>query len=384
VATLTAHELTVGRKERHPLLIALRHLDYPLIGSAIALGLLGVVMVYSATRSQYGHYYMERQLVWMGLGVVIMFVCMLIDYSRFRQFGYPIYGLVVLSLAGVFVAGKSANDVNSLSQRWYQLGALQLQPSEFACIGLIIAFATYCSHRKGVLELRELCALLALTAVPLILVYKQPDLGTTIIMTVTLSAMLVAAGVRVRYLAVMGLLAVGTIYLVINLHLLDSYQLQRIQSFLHQNQATQGSNYDLTQSKESISAGGVQGTGLFKGLATNLGFVPNQVDDFIFSAVGEQLGFAGAAAMLALFGVITFRCLRAAQTARDPFGRLVCAGALAFIAFSVFENIGMTIGIMPITGIPLPFISYGGSADFAFFATVGLVANVEMRKQVRR
>ncbi|MGH9172073.1 MAG: rod shape-determining protein RodA [Acidimicrobiales bacterium] len=379
-APLTGHEFTVGRRERHPLLVVLRHVDYPLVASAFALGLLGVLMVYSATRTEYGDYYAERQAVWMLLGVVIMAVVMMIDYSRFREYGYPIYGLIVLSLAGVFVVGKRALG----AERWYQLGALQLQPSEFAAIGLIIAFATYCSHRKGVLELREFLALLLLAIVPLLLVYKQPDLGTTIIMTVTLAAMLLAAGVRVRYLAVLGVLAIGAVLAVVHLHLLDQYQLQRITSFLHQSKNQQGSNYDLTQSKESISAGGFRGTGLFNGLATNLGFIPNQVDDFIFSAVGEQLGFVGAAVMIGLFGVMTFRCLRAAQTARDPFGRLVCAGALAFVAFSVFENVGMTIGIMPITGIPLPFISYGGSASFAFFATVGLVANVEMRRQVHR
>jgi rod shape determining protein RodA len=370
-----------GRKERHPVLAALRHVDFLLIGSAMALGLLGIVMVYSATRSTFGHYYLERQLVWFVLGVVIMFVVMMIDYTRYRQFGYAIYGAIVVSLVGVFVVGKSAYG----AQRWYQFGALQLQPSEFAALGLIVVFATYCSRRRGVLELRELIALLGLSAFPVLLVYKQPDLGTTIVMSVTLAAMLVAAGVRVRYLAVLAVLLAGSVIGAVHYHFLDQYQLQRLTSFVHQNQGQLSNNYDLTQSKEAIAAGGMHGTGLFRGSATNLGFVPNQLDDFIFSAVGEQLGFAGAAVMIGLFGVIVFRCLRAAQTARDSFGRIVCAGALAFIAFSVFENVGMTIGIMPITGIPLPFITYGGSASFAFFATVGLVANVEMRrKAVRR
>jgi rod shape determining protein RodA len=235
-----------------------------------------------------------------------------------------------------------------------------------------------------VLEFRETIAILVLAGVPMVLVYLQPDLGTTIILGVTLTAMLVAAGVRVRYLAMLAVFVIGGFLLAIHLHVLKQYQLERLTSFLHQNEGTQGVNYDLSQSTNTISSGGLHGTGLFRGTATNLGFVPNQETDFIFSAVGEQLGFVGAAAVIGLFGMIAFRMLRAAQIARDSFGRMICAGALAFLAFSVFENIGMTIGITPITGIPLPFISYGGSAVFAFFATVGLVANVEMRRTARK
>ncbi|MDA8266535.1 MAG: rod shape-determining protein RodA [Actinomycetota bacterium] len=377
---LSGHESAVGRRERHPVLLLLRHVDLVLIGSAVALGLIGVVMVYSATRAQYGHYYFMRQLIWAGLGIMVMFVVMLVDYRHFRQLGYVLYGLVVLSLVGVFVVGKSAAG----AQRWYQLGALQLQPSEFAAIGLIIALATYASHRKGTLEVREIVALVALAGVPMMLVYLQPDLGTAIVLGVTLAAMLVVAGVRLRYLVLLAVLVVLAVVMAIELHLLKGYQLQRLTGFLHQNQGLQSTNYDLNQSKETIASGGLQGTGLFRGAATNLGYVPNQQTDFIFSAVGEQLGFVGSALVIGLFGMISLRALRAAQLARDSFGRLVCVGALAFVAFSAFENIGMTIGLTPISGIPLPFISYGGSASFAFFATVGLVANVEMRRMARK
>jgi rod shape determining protein RodA len=381
VATaLSVHESAGGRRERHPALVLLRHVDLALIGSAIALGLIGIVMVYSATRSEYGHYYLTRQLVWVALGIVTMIVVMLFDYRHYKQMGYVIYALVLLSLAGVFVIGKSAQG----AERWYQLGALQLQPSEFAAIGLIVVLATYSSRRRGVLEFREMIAILVLAGVPMVLVYRQPDLGTTIILGVTLTAMLVAAGVRMRYLAMLAVLVIGGFLAAIHLHVLQQYQLQRLTSFLHQNQGIEGVNYDLHQSTATISSGGLHGTGLFKGSSTNLGYVPNQQTDFIFSAVGEQLGFVGAGVVICLFGLIAFRMLRAAQIARDPFGRMMCAGALAFLAFSVFENIGMTIGITPITGIPLPFISYGGSASFAFFATVGLVANVEMRRMARK
>ena len=164
----------------------------------------------------------------------------------------------------------------------------------------------------------------------------------------------------------------------------SAYELQRFTSFLHQNTATSGANWNLAQSILAIASGGAFGTGVFHGAATNGGFVPAQQTDFIFTAVGEQLGFAGGVLVIALFGVIAFRLLRAAQIARDPLGRMLCSGALALLAFSVFQNVGMTIGLIPIAGIPLPFVSYGGSAMIVFFATVGLVVNVEMRRSARR
>lgn len=375
-----------GRRERRSVLQLLRHLDLALVGSAVALACIGAVMVYSATRDQLlaaggdPKYYLKRQIVWIAVGIVVMIGVAAIDYRRYQQVGFLLYGLAVASLVGVFVIGTSSQG----SQRWYQFGSLQLQPSEFAPIGVILAVATYCSRRKGVLELRETLAILVLAGIPMVLVYRQPDLGTTIVLGITLAAMLVAAGVRLRYLATLFVCVVGGFFAAIHLHLLDAYQLSRLTSFLHQNKGLQNTNYDLQMSKIAIAHGGYHGTGLFRGSSTNLSFVPNQETDFIFSAIGEQLGFLGAAVVIGLFGVIAFRILRAAQIARDSFGRMVCAGALAFLAFSVFENIGMTIGLTPITGIPLPFVSYGGSASFAFFATVGLVLNVEMRRAARR
>ena len=203
-------------------------------------------------------------------------------------------------------------------------------------------------------------------------------------MSVVLTVMIVTAGVRLRYLIVLAVLGAGGLIGAFHFGLIHSYQLTRLQAFLHQNQATSSSNYNLSQAMDAIAAGGMTGSGVFHGAATNGGFVPSQQTDFIFTAVGEQLGFAGGALVVGLFGVIAFRLLRAAQIARDSLGRLLCAGALAFIAFSVFQNIGMNVGLIPIAGIPLPFVSYGGSAMIVFFATVGLVVNVEMRRLARR
>jgi rod shape determining protein RodA len=375
-----------SRRERRSLLALVRHVDFVLLGCTLTLALVGIVMVYSATRNLLvsqgvsPHYYLERQALWVVIGVVVMVAVAAIDYRRFRDWAYVIYGLVLMSLIGVFAIGRSALG----AQRWYAFGPLQLQPSEFAALGVIIAIASYCSRRQGILAFRQMIGLLLLAGLPMVLVYKQPDLGTTIILGVTLAAMMLAADVRLRYLFLLFAIVIGGFFLALKLHLLHSYQLTRLTSFLHQNQDTQSSNYELSMTRTAISAGGLKGVGLDHGLATSLGLIPNQPTDFIFSAVGEQLGFIGSAVIIGLFGIVTFRMLRAAQIAKDTFGRVLCVGAAAWLAFSVFENIGMNIGIMPITGIPLPFLSYGGSATFSFFAAVGLVLNVEMRRLPRR
>jgi rod shape determining protein RodA len=350
------------------------------------LSLIGAVMVYSATRVAQldaggdPKYYLKRQLVWLAMGLVIMVVVALVDYHWLEQWAYVLYGLVVLSLMAVLTHfGHSSLG----AQRWFSLGPLELQPSEFAALALIIVVSVYCSRQETMFP-RNIAVVIVLAVVPILLVYKQPDLGTALIMTVVLTTMIVTSGVRLRYLGFLALL--GVVGLIGGLHfkLIHAYQLQRFHSFLNQSAQTSGANYNLAQSILAIGAGGIFGTGIFHGAATNGGFVPAQQTDFIFSAVGEQLGFAGGLLVIALFGVIVFRLLRAAQIARDPLGRMLCSGALALFAFSAFQNVGMTIGLIPIAGIPLPFVSYGGSAMIVFFATVGLVVNVEMRRSIRR
>jgi rod shape determining protein RodA len=374
-----------SRRDRRSLLAIARRIDFLMIGAAVALSLIGAVMVYTATRSGVdglsGHAFLERQAIWIVVGVVVMVVVAAIDYRQFRHFGYWIYGLVILSLVGVFALHEPSAYG---AARWYPLGPLDLQPSEFAALGVVIAVATYCSNRQGVLTFKSTLGLLLIAGVPMLLVYKQPDLGTTIILGVSVAGMMLAADVRLRYLALLGVLVVGGAFFAIHLHILKSYQLDRLTCFLHPTKDITGCNWDLTQSRNAIASGGVHGTGLGRGLATNLALIPNQQNDFIFSAVGEQLGFVGSVVVIGLYGIIALRMLRAAQMAKDTFGRVVCVGALAFLSFSVFENIGMTIGLTPITGIPLPFVSYGGSALFAFYAAIGLVLSIELRRVLRR
>jgi rod shape determining protein RodA len=375
-----------------------QHVDVVLTFATVAVAAMGVLMVYSATRGKLElagadpHYYLKKQLIYGFIGLAVMVGILLIDYHQFEILGAIAYGAVLLGLLAVL---SPIGSTTLGAARWIQLGSFQLQPSAFATLALILATAAYLRRRQGGIMLRHVLVLLVMTGIPIFLVYKQPDLGTAIVMAVVLLVMMVVAGVRGRYLAALGLLGVLAIVGVVQLGVLKQYQVDRLTSFVHQTPAgqttpaVQGSNasnnsqkstYNLAQSKIAIGSGGTTGKGLFNGSQTNLNYVPEQQTDFIFTAVGEQLGFLGAASLLALFGIIVWRILRIAQTARDSLGTLLCGGVLGLIGLSVFQNAGMTMGIMPITGIPLPFMSYGGSATIAFFAAIGVVLNVGMRR----
>jgi rod shape determining protein RodA len=363
----------------------LRHLDLLLLLSTLIVSIVGVVMVYSATRTKLQllgddpHLYLKHQATYVVLGILVMIVCMVFDYHHFEEIGLLGYGLVLLLLLAVMSPfGSRALG----SQRWFQVGSFQLQPSSFAILALILALATIIRRWEGDIDARRLVVLLAMGAVPVALVAIQPDLGTAITLGCVLGAMLVAAGVRARYLVAVAVVASVAVFGGIHLHVLKHYQVERLTAFLNQNSCgpTNQAGYNLCESKIAIANGGGLGKGLFHAPQTNLQYVPEQQTDFIFTAVGEQLGFAGAASLLALFGIMVWRVWRTAQLAYDVFGTMLCAGVLGYIAFSVFQNAGMTMGIMPITGIPLPLVSYGGSSTIATFAAVGIALNVGMRK----
>lgn len=370
------------RRSRTSWLQLLVHLDVVLLGAVLGLTLLGVLMVYAATKAQFGHYYLEHQLIWVVIGLCVMAAVMLVDYRHWEVPGYVAYGLILLGLLAVHVVGRSAQG----AARWIPIGPFQFQPSAFATLGLILAVAAYVHrHQEAGLTIKRVLALLVMAGLSIGLVVKEPDLGSAIVMLVTFGALLVVAGTRVRYLVILAVLGVIGGLVVFKLGLLHSYQAGRITAFLHPHTtapSAQPTLYTLKQAKIAIGSGGLHGQGLFKASQTNLGYVPNQYTDYIFTAVGEELGFVGAATMLCLFTLVVWRLLRAAQVARDQYGRLLCAGVLILIAFSVFESVGMTVGLMPMTGIPLPFLSYGGSAMIALFAGIGLALNVGMRRHV--
>jgi rod shape determining protein RodA len=365
--------------------------DFVLALATIIVACVGLVMVYTATRVSLiaagddPHTYLKKQALFVVLGVIAMVVFALLDYRRLEPIATPLYLLSVLSLLGVMAVGSHVQG----SQRWFSLGPIQIQPSEFAVIGLILVVAAYCDRRNEEgLAWKDVFKLLILSGIPIGLVLIQPDLGTAIIMMIVLLVMLAVAGLPIRILV---LLVIGVILVAlvsVETGILHAYQIARLTTFLNPNSTSTNPQvvsaiYNTTEAKTAIGAGGFLGTGLLHGAQTNLGYVPEQSTDFIFTAVGEQLGFVGAVGLLSLLGIIAWRVLHAAGQSRDIFGRLLCTGLFTFVAFSVFQNAGMTMGIMPITGIPLPFVSYGGTAVISFFLAVGLALSVGAHRRMR-
>lgn len=367
------------RLSRNPA-AAWRHLDVVLAGAVLAIAGLGALMVYSATRGPSAPYktgFFVRQASFVGLGSVVLVLVSLIDYRVFRDWAIALYAFsCALLLVVVSPLGSSSKG----AQAWFQIGSFQMQPSEFAKMGTILALAAIASQFRDEIDLRRLVTLIVLVAIPLGLILLQPDLGTGLVLIAIAAGIVVVAGTPTRYLlAVLLIGLLGTIF-VLRSNMLAQYQKDRLTSFLSQEEHLRQATYNLNQSKTAIGNGGAFGQGLFQGPQTRLGNVPEQHTDFIFTAVGEQLGFAGSATLLALFCIVAWRVWRTAQLARDPFGTLVCVGVLSQFMFQIFENVGMTMGIMPVTGIPLPFVSYGGSSTLAEFAAIGVVLNIHMRR----
>ena len=396
--TATASPLGVGagtatsRRSALAGTIPWRHLDLAMVAALLSIAGIGILMVYSSTRQALAgagvdpHYYLKRQALNLGIGALLIVVTLLIDYRRWRDLSPLIYiGTCLMLLAVLSPLGARSKG----HQAWFPVGSFQLQPSELAKVALILCLAAFAgwtargssrSEGDGELRIGRLLVVLVLAAIPMALIMLQPDLGTDLVFLAILFAMLVAAGIKARHLAVLVMLGVALVVVVIHLGVLQRYQVDRLTAFLDPTSDTQSTGYNLSESKSAIGNGGLTGKGLFKGTLTNLSYVPEQRTDFIFTAVGEQLGFVGSALLLLLFAVLVWRCWRAAMSARDRTGTLICVGVMALIVFQVFENVGMTMGIMPIAGIPLPFVSYGGSAIMAYSVGIGLVLNVNMRR----
>ncbi len=361
-----------------------RHLDLALVGAVVAVALLGALMIFTATRGAKAPYdlsFLKKQVMFLVLGGAAMVATATVDYRRIRDFAPAVYIATVVLLVGVL---SPLGSRSKGTQGWYQLGPFQLQPSELAKLGLIISIAALASQFRGEIDLRRLGSLVLMAALPMALVLFQPDLGTTLVSAFITLAMLLVAGVRPRHLAVISFVGILGVTLVLQSGVLAQYQKDRLTVFVHQENpraaASRRDAYNLDQAKIAIGSGGVTGEGLFNGNQTRLGNVPEQHTDFIFTAVGEQLGFLGGATLLALLALIVWRVWRTAQLARDDFGTLLCAGIMALFVFQIFQNAGMTMGIMPITGIPLPFMSYGGSSTITLFVAMGLVLSIHMRR----
>ena len=364
--------------ERSPL----RHVDLPLLLSAGVLAAYGLLMIYSSTHRSLADfglnpaYYLRRQAIFLVVAAIAMFLAVSIDYRYAKIYAPFIY----LSAVGLLVLVRTPLGHSALgAQRWFQVAGFQLSPSLFSRLALIVMLAAFLSSVKGEVTLPLVFRAIVLGAIPMLLVFIQPDIGTSIILAAILVGLLVVSGTKSRYLAILAIAAAIAIFGAFHLGVIKAYQIQRITTFFGKSaNDAQTADYNRQQAEIAIGAGGLTGRGYLHGTQTNLDFVPEQHTDFIFTAVGEELGFVGALVLVLLFGVVLWRCLRTAMLSKDPFGTFLCVGVATMIAIQVFVNVGMNIGIMPITGIPLPFLSYGGSALIADFIGIGLVLNVHM------
>ncbi len=365
----------------------LKNLDFNLILLVLAIMGIGLMAIGSATNGLIPDdpfSYVKKQALWIVLGAVAAFIVLTIDYTDFMRFSNILYGLNLALLALVVVAGNSSKG----SQRWIGVGPLEIQPSEIAKIVVILTLASYLASREGrIRSWFDLIPALLHMGVPAALVLLQPDLGTSLVFVAILFGMIFMAGVSWTYLVVLGGAGLGAVVSVILLQLngvitvLKDYQLNRLIVFLNPEYDRWGAGWHIFQSKIALGSGGVLGKGLFAGTQNQRHFLPEQHTDFIFSVIGEEAGLVGTILVLLLFFMLLWRGMQIANSAKDVYGTLVVTGIVSMWLFQLFINIGMTMGTMPITGLPLPFVSYGGSSLLTNAVGVGLILNVYMRRQ---
>jgi rod shape determining protein RodA len=351
--------------------------DRILFATMLALSGFGLLMIYSATRES-GTFSMERQMIFVAAGLIIYLLASNIDYREYRGV-IPVISLVTLVLLlAVFVF----DPVNSV-KRWIPIGFFNLQPAEFAKVVVIVVLASLLAPSSRdelgskAMSWQKVLQAVGIVAIPAALIYMQPDLGTTLVFGFILFAMLFVSGATWRQLVSLFAVVVLGVVAVVQLGLLRAHQLDRLRVLFRPDIDPQGIGYQLRQSKTAIGSGQLFGKGLFsEGTLTDFNYVPEQENDFIFTAVGEQLGLIGGLLVLAAFGIIVWRLLVISANSRDRFGALIAAGVAAMVMFHVFVNIGMTIGIMPVTGLPLPFLSQGGSFYMSMALALGIANSV--------
>jgi rod shape determining protein RodA len=375
-------DLVAGRtyaSERRPL----RHLDPVLLLAVIALAVIGLFAIYSATHQSLTTvkldpgYYVKRQITFLALGAIVLMLVASFDYRFLKVYAGLFYAASLVLL--ILVRTPLGSTVKG-SQRWFEFMGFQLAPSEIAKVAVICMLAAFLSELRGEVTLEDVFRATAIAALPGVLVFLQPDLGTSIVFVAILFGILVVAGTRGRYLAILALTAVVLIGAGFQAGLVEDYQIARLTGFLDHGGDPQNRDYNRLQAEIAIGSGGITGRGYLNGTQTNLDFVPEQHTDFIFTVVGEEFGFVGSLALLGIYAVVLWRAFRTAMIAKDAFGTYLAAGIGSMFALQIFINIGMNIGIMPITGIPLPFVSYGGSSLLINAACIGLLLNVHMRR----
>ncbi|MFD8393485.1 rod shape-determining protein RodA [Streptomyces sp. NPDC059680] len=365
-----------------------RRLDWPILLAAVALSLIGSALVFSATRNRTEinqgdpYFFLERHLMNLGIGFALMLATLWLGHRALRNAVPILYGLsVLLALVVLTPLGATING----QRNWLVIGGFSLQPAEFLKVTIILGMAMMLATRvdagdKPYPDHRTVAQSLGLAAVPCLILLLMPDLGSVLAMVAIILGVLLASGASNRW--VFGLLTMGVIGCIAiwQLHILDQYQINRFAAFANPSLDPAGVGYNTNQARIAIGSGGLTGAGLFHGSQTTGQFVPEQQTDFVFTVAGEELGFVGAGFIIFLLGVVLWRACRIARDSTELYGTIVAAGIVAWFAFQAFENIGMTLGIMPVTGLPLPFVSYGGSSMFAVWVAVGLLQSIKVQR----
>jgi rod shape determining protein RodA len=365
----------------------LRHLDYLLILATAGLIVYGITMIYFATRHDIDGaplYYVRQQLIAVAVGLVVAIVVSVLDYELYRRFQWLLYAIAVLIVVAVLPLGENVNGAT----RWIDLGFTRFQPSSAAVLLLALSIGAFLSDRMDLLGSKRITLIvLVLASVPAFFVYREPDFGSAMVIIVLALGMLFFYGTPWTHFAVLGATGITAFVVALKvlplagIHLIQQYQLDRLFVFINPGQNAQGTGYNVIQSMIAVGSGALTGRGDMA-TQTTLDFLPEHHTDFIFAVISERNGFLGASILLVLYALFIWRALRIAVLARDMYGSILAGGIGVMVLFQVFVNIGMTIGIMPVTGIPLPFISYGGTAMIAFLILVGLLQAIHLRATI--
>lgn len=355
-----------------------KNIDKTLLALTVVISLMGLLAVYSATQAKglpFSESFALRQFSWMVMGLVLALAIVSISYQKFIDIAYFLYAVNIILLVLVLMMGRARLG----AQRWFSIGSFAFQPSEFIKLNLILALAGYIGSRgRDMGSMRSLAWPILLLAVPFVLVLLQPDLGTALVMVPVFFSMLLVGGASLRHIA--GLLFIGLAAAPFFWHFLRDYQKERLMVFINPNTDPLGAGYTIIQSKIAVGSGGLFGKGWLSGTQNQLNFLPERHTDFIFSVIGEEWGLLGALVLLFLYLLIIRKAMNIESLTTDSYGRLIATGIGVMLAVQVVVNIGMTIGLMPIVGIPLPLVSYGGSSLIATFAAIGLLLNIGLRR----
>ncbi len=358
----------------------IKKIDKPLVGSIVLLFLIGLCFLYSTTYQMelgFLEKYTTKQIIWFVLGAILSVILLRINYMRYIDFSYPLYILTVFMLFSVLLIGN----IILGAQRWIEVGGFTFQPSEFAKLIMIITLANYLGkNRLRIYNVRTILSSFILVSIPMFLILKQPDLGTAITLLAILISMLFVSGIKVKHLFI--IIVSGVLALPFIWHFLKPYQKSRLFVFLNPDLDPLGAGYTIRQSKIAVGSGMLLGKGWQSGTQNLLNFLPERHTDFIFSVVGEEAGFLGALCILFLYFIIIRQGIKIALQTNEVYGRLLAVGIVSMLLFHIFVNIGMTIGIMPVVGIPLPLISYGGSSLVVTLIAVSLLLNIKINRPI--